>query len=98
MDSYSSKREVEKVKPATLLVAADVSLALHEIGQEVMRARQKFRPFNSAHEGYAVLLEEVEELWQEVKRKQSSRDLERMQAEAVQIAAMAIRFLTDVQR
>jgi len=94
MESWGRTREVEKPKP--VLVTADVSLALHDIGQEVMRARAKFKPFNSAHEGYAVLLEEVDELWEEVKRHQSARNPERMRTEAVQVAAMAVRFLTDV--
>jgi hypothetical protein len=53
-------------------------------------------PFNSAHEGYAVLLEEVDELWAEVKKRRSERDDERMGLEAIQVAAMAVRFLLDV--
>jgi hypothetical protein len=79
-----------------IVVEPDVAAALTAIGQEVMRARAKFKRFNSAHEGYAVLLEEVDELWEEVKRHQSARNPERMRIEAVQIAAMAVRFLTDV--
>ena len=52
----------------------------------------------SAHEGYAVLLEEVDELWDEVKKnpsKYAHRDKD-MRKEAIQIAAMAIRFVLDV--
>ena len=54
-------------------------------------------PFNSAHEGYAVLLEEMDELKEEVWKKRSIRDINRMRKEAVQVAAMALRFLTDVE-
>jgi hypothetical protein len=32
------------------------------ITNELILARKKFSPFNSPHEGYAVILEEVEEL------------------------------------
>lgn len=63
---------------------------------ELRQARSKFKPFNSAHEGYAVLLEEVDELWAEVKRNQSVRSVERMRKEAIQVAAMALRFVEDV--
>lgn len=52
--------------------------------------------WNSAHEGYAVLLEEVEELWEHVKTKQKNRDLAAMRQEAIQIAAMAMRFAHDI--
>lgn len=63
---------------------------------EVLKAENKYPAFNSAHEGFAVLLEEVDELWDEVKVKQGKRDVAAMRLEAVQVAAMAIRFLRDV--
>lgn len=59
---------------------------------ELQKATEKFGPFASAHEGYAVLLEEVDELWHEVKHG----SLDRQREEAVQVAAMALRFLIDV--
>lgn len=58
---------------------------------ELTRASEKFGAFASPHEGYAVLLEEVDELWAEVKKG----DRKRMKEEAVQVAAMALRFLVD---
>lgn len=54
------------------------------------------RSSSSAHEAYGVLLEEVDELWDHVKTKQSKRDLDAMRKEAIQVAAMAIRFVVDV--
>lgn len=54
-------------------------------------ATEKFGSFASAHEGYAVILEELDELWQEVKHGTRERQRE----EAVQVAAMALRFLRD---
>jgi len=68
--------------------------AFSRVGIEVASARTQFAPFNSAHEGYAVLLEEVRELEQEVFKKY--RDTRALRKEAVQVAAMAIRFLLDV--
>jgi NTP pyrophosphatase (non-canonical NTP hydrolase) len=69
---------------------------LKEIEAEVSFAREKFPPFNTAHEGYAVLLEEVDELWEHVKVKQGRRDVDKMRREAVQVAAMALRFALDI--
>ncbi len=68
--------------------AADAALA------ELTRARQKWPAgFHSGHEGYAVIKEELEELWEAVRRD----DVSAQRSEAVQIAAMALRFLTDVR-
>ena len=68
--------------------------ALDLVGAEVARAVKKFPPLNSAHEGYAVILEELDELWEEIKAQ--TPDREAMRREAVQVAAMAVRFLLDV--
>ena len=70
--------------------------AIRLICEEYSRATAKNGAFNSAHEGYAVILEELDELWDEVKLKASLRDPDRMQKEAVQVGAMALRFLVDV--
>ena len=43
----------------------------------------------------ALALEEVDELWDEVKANHPERTA-RMRAEAIQVAAMAIRFVEDV--
>ena len=67
-----------------------------EVLREVYRAIEKFPPFNSAHEGWAVLMEEVDELWEEVKKNKNVRDKVKMRTEAIQCAAMAIRFVMDV--
>jgi len=50
-------------------------------------------PFNNRHEGYAVLLEEVDELWAEIKKRDPSMVI--LAREATHIAAMAIRFAVD---
>jgi hypothetical protein len=66
---------------------------------EFYRATSEFPAFHSAHEGYAVLKEEVDELWDEVKTKRVQfPELHRaaMRKEAIQVAAMAIRFVFDV--
>lgn len=73
-------------------------MALDEVREEVLSASVLHGMMHSAHEGYAVILEEADELWDEVKknpRKHPER-AELMRKEAVQLAAMAIRFLVDI--
>lgn len=65
---------------------------MQDIRGEYLRAAAKFPRFNSAHEGYAVLLEEVREL----ERAVFWETPERQREEAVQVGAMAVRFLMDV--
>jgi len=66
------------------------------VQEEVETATAMWPVFNSAHEGYGVLKEEVDELWDCVKIKQRNRDLVKMQREAIQVAAMAIRFANEL--
>ena len=67
-----------------------------EVAEELHLATENYGPFASPHEGYAIIKEEVDELWDEVKRRPEVRDNARMRAEARQIAAMAIRFMLDL--
>jgi hypothetical protein len=64
--------------------------------KEYMRASEKFPPFHSSHEGYAVIKEELDELWGEIKKKPTDRSLRLMREECVQVGAMALRFLVDL--
>ena len=66
------------------------------VKNEFWKATEKFGVFNNAHEGYAVLLEEVDELWENVKLNQ--RNPKRIRAifnEAIQVSAMAMRIIFD---
>ena len=67
------------------------SEAIEMIKLEYVQAVNQYPKFNSEHEGYAVLLEEVDELWDEIKTNNHSK----AKKEAIQAAAMALRFLTD---
>ena len=70
--------------------------ALESAERELDRAFKNYPAMASPHEGFAILLEEVDELWDEVKPKPYLRSRERMREEAMQIAAMAIRFAVDL--
>lgn len=69
--------------------------AAHSAQSECWDALEKFPAFNSAHEGYAVILEELDELWMEIKAHQRNRSNEAMRREAIQVAAMALRFIME---
>ena len=73
-----------------------LNLALKMVKKEYLRAISKFGKFNNAHEGYAILLEEVDELWDNVKLNQKiSNRNELMLHEAIHVCAMALRFIID---
>jgi len=69
---------------------------LAQVGGEVASAEAKWPAMNSAHEAYAVLAEEMDELWSHVKTNQKRRDLPEMRHEAIQVAAMAVRFVREI--
>lgn len=72
-----------------------VDAVLARVRAEVLRAEQKFPPFASAHEGYAVLKEEVDELWDEVKANKGYTS--HAMVEAIQVAAMGLRYVLDLE-
>ena len=68
----------------------DEILAL--VKEEYQRARAKHAPLNSGHEGYAVILEELDELWDAVR----ADNFDHAKDEAIQVAAMALAFILEV--
>lgn len=70
--------------------------ALSDVENEVAAARLRHAPMQSVHEAYAVLLEEVDEFWAEVKKKREQRDRAKMRDELTQVAAMAVRAIGDL--
>lgn len=68
----------------------DWTRAIHD---ECRRAQDKFAPFKNAHEGHSVIREEFDEFWEAVK----ANDLAHAKEEAIQLGAMALRFLVEVQ-
>jgi hypothetical protein len=68
---------------------------LEKIRIEYKRSRQQFSPFHSGHEGYAVVLEELDEVWECVKNKEKT--LEDLHSELVQVAAMACAMFVEIR-
>jgi hypothetical protein len=72
---------------------------LGDVAAEIAKARAKHGPMNSLHEAYAVILEELDEFWEEVRAWRGSKgDTDRVKArkELVQVAAMAMRAAEDL--
>jgi len=66
--------------------------AIEKVLAELRSAREKFPArFNSPHEGHSVIREELDELWEAVRGFENSD----ARAEAIQVAAMAIRFAVE---
>lgn len=70
--------------------------ALYDVEKELNEAIRNYGPMASYHEGKSVIEEELEELWDEIKKKPALRDPAKLRAEAKQVAAMAIRFMVDL--
>lgn len=73
--------------------ASPLATVIQAVDAEYRRAVSLHGSFNSAHEGYAIIKEEVDELWDGVKKND---DKKLLKEEAIQIAAMAIRFCIDI--
>lgn len=79
----------------TLLCDQDRTIkVVMDVIDEIVRATVKHGPMHSAHEGASVIREEYEELWTHVKGDTGSTPQARK--EALQLAAMAIRYVLDV--
>lgn len=78
--------------PSELETRIDGVLA--EIKAELFRAMTKHAPMHSAHEGHSVIREELHELWSHVMKDTGHGPDARK--EALQVAAMGIRYALDV--
>jgi hypothetical protein len=98
MDSQSQPVEQATASPVAPDAAMDSAIdeAVEEVAMELYRAVRLFGPFKNGHEGWAVIREEVDELWDEVKNNKRPDHVERQRKEAIQIAAMALRFVVDL--
>ena len=75
---------------------AKVDQVLREVRAEVARAILIYPPMNSTHEGHSVIEEEFDELWDEIKANKG-RD-EPAMVEAIQLAAMGVRYVCDLRK
>lgn len=66
------------------------------VAAEVDRAKRHGEKFASLHEAYAVILEEVDEVWDITRQKRCMRSELELRKEFVQIAAMAMKALASI--
>ena len=71
-----------------------IDAALAEVRAELTAAMGAHDAMRGPHEGWAVIHEEEDELWDEVRQRHPNND--RLRSEARQVAAMAVRFMVDV--
>lgn len=71
-----------------------IRAAARAVKREALETAERWPAFRSVHEGYAVLLEEVDELWFEVKAK--TPDKAKLREEALHVAAMALRIAAEL--
>lgn len=67
-----------------------------DIVEEIVSARKNHGPIASAHEGYAIMLEEMDEVKEHVWVKQKLRDQSLLRKELVQLAAMAVAMIVEI--
>lgn len=72
-------------------------IVLTRIYEEYIAACCKHPPFNSPHEGYAIITEELQEVWHLiVNHEKPWSGPENMKNEVVAVGAMAMRFMIDL--
>ena len=73
--------------------------AMVAAADEASEAQAKYGDFASMHEAYGVLAEEVAELFDEVRTSQRDKiRCDRIRAEAIQVAAVALRIAEQAHR
>jgi glutamyl-tRNA reductase len=69
---------------------------LNDLDKEPLRA-EAFGPYSSSHEAFAVIKEELDELWEEIKEKESERNPSALYEEAMQVAATALKYADQIK-
>lgn len=63
---------------------------------EVEKIQKEHSPYHSIHEGYAIMLEKFDELWNEI--KQEDPNYTRIYNEAEQVSCASLRFMKLVEQ
>lgn len=87
--------QISQVGPPIQPLPIKARLTIDEVEVELREALANYSPIVSYHEGYSIIKEELDELWGEVKMKPLYRNQDKLRKEAIQVAAMAIRFVLD---
>ena len=91
VENHTLKKDKQEILKWYTALQGDVLFA-----SELQYARCKFPAMASAHEGYAVILEELDEVWEIIKQKRSERDYVALRKETIQLGAMVLGFLIEI--
>ena len=101
-----SNREINTPKderpdwcPLPVLVStgtSELNDVLNELAAQLKKNAEKFPPFHNAHDGYAHLLEEVDELKAHVWTNEKHRNLRDMRKEAIDVASVALQIAMHI--
>ncbi len=69
-------------------------LALHEVMDELERAMAAYSPFDSPRDGFGEIDDKLTDLREVI--RQDDTDMAAMRKEAMQVAAMALRFMVEL--
>ena len=73
-----------------------VQSILGSILKEFNRANTLYSAFHSNHEAYAVILEELDEVWDEIKKSKDVKGNEQIRNELIQVAAMCVKYIENL--
>jgi len=87
------RKPITRIDELNRVLQTKVTVAL--LIRELERAYRIYgTSFASSHEGYAVMLKELDELYEEIRQKRPNK--ERLREEAIQVGAMAIKFIMSI--
>jgi len=70
--------------------------SLKQIEIEFLRASDLYSDLHSNHEAYAVIKEEIDELWDAIKKNKGTKGDKQIRHELIQIGAMVVRYLDNL--
>ena len=82
---------IEKI--SRKILEEKLSNILEESKDYIAYIATTYNNFNSPHEGYAIILDELDELWSEIKKDPSNRNTIEMSHECKRIIAAATCFM-----
>lgn len=68
-----------------------------EIAARAKKARERYGAFASPHEAHSVIREELDELWDEVRKKSGLRSVLTLRNEALDVAVAALRYAAQLE-
>lgn len=70
--------------------------AFKQIENEYLRATDLYPDLHSNHEAYAVIKEEMDELWDAIKKSKETHGNKEIREELIHVGAMVVRYLNNL--